>query len=327
MVQVGWEKIRGDVFRQPEFGQILAVVTGIGAQVTLGTLVFLLEIVCFFSNQVMRPLTMTIGLVSLAASGVANGFMTARFLKFFKSGEWKDAACLSVVMFPSYMFILFVANDFVEIASGSSDAVPLARGIGWSLAWLALDVPLSTYGAYKGFTMRLNFEADVAAVKGSEPKKMPLYLRGYVACPIASLAIFMLVIVELNSLMDSFWGGMYLYALFGFLFIVFICLVCVTAMLSIVQTYWLLCNQNFNWWWRAYLTGALSGVWFFAYALYYLFVREDYSLLSSDIVYILHMLAASACFGSMCGAISLFASYKFVERIYTKTNRGSFVSM
>ena len=108
---------------------------------------------------------MTIGLISLAISGIANGFMTARMLRFFRSGEWKDAACLSVIMFPSYMFILFAANDFVELASGSSEAIPISKGIGWALAWLALDVPVSIYGAYKGFKMKLDFQPDSSTIK------------------------------------------------------------------------------------------------------------------------------------------------------------------
>ncbi len=61
------------------------------------------------------------------------------------------------------------------------------------------------------------------------------------------------------------------------------------------------------------------------YSIYYMVAYEDMSFFGSDFIYFLTMTMVSSCFGLMCSAISVLASYTFVERIYQSTNKGSFV--
>ena len=60
------------------------------------------------------------------------------------------------------------------------------------------------------------------------------------------------------------------------------------------------------------------------YSWYYLFMSEDYSFLSGDFIYFVTMTLISACFGFMCGSISILSSYFFVERIYNASSKGDF---
>lgn len=54
------------------------------------------------------------------------------------------------------------------------------------------------------------------------------------------------------------------------------------------------------------------------FSIYYLYHYTEYTVggTLSELFYCVQMVFTSFCFGSMCGSVSLLASYLFVERIY-----------
>ena len=81
--------------------------------------------------------------------------------------------------------------------------------------------------------------------------------------------------------------------MFGFLAINYLLHIFVIGTLSIIQTYLTLSNQNYEWWWRAFLTGFSGCIYCFIYSMYYLITEMEIDLISSDLVYILYMLVVS----------------------------------
>jgi len=124
--------------------------------------------------------------------------------------------------------------------------------------------------------------------------------------------------------MQSIWRSFMIYGMFFFLFITLVIMGITIAALSIVVTYKSLCHQNYDWWWNSFCLGASGGVYMFLYSIYYLYINEEYNLLSGDFIYFLSMSLISSCFGMMCGSISLLSSYLFVERIYNTCSKGEF---
>jgi transmembrane 9 superfamily protein 2/4 len=59
------------------------------------------------------------------------------------------------------------------------------------------------------------------------------------------------------------------YYVFGFLFLVLLILVVTCAEISIVMAYFQLCSEDYNWWWRSFLTSGSSALYLFAYAIVY----------------------------------------------------------
>ena len=115
-----------------------------------------------------------------------------------------------------------------------------------------------------------------------------------------------------------------IYGMFFFLFITLVLMGITIAALSIVVTYKSLCHQNYDWWWNSFCLGASGGIYMFLYSIYYLYIIEEYNLLSGDFIYFLSMSLISSCFAMMCGSISILASYLFVERIYNTCSKGEF---
>ena len=65
------------------------------------------------------------------------------------------------------------------------------------------------------------------------------------------------------------------YYVFGFLLLVFLLLVVTCAEISIVLTYFQLCAEDYRWWWRSMLVPGASGVYLYAYCIFYYSVNLD----------------------------------------------------
>ena len=78
--------------------------------------------------------------------------------------------------------------------------------------------------------------------------------------------------MELFFIISSIWLEQYYYV-FGFALLVFIILIVSCAEISIVLTYFQLCGEDYNWWWRSALNSGSSALYLFAYSAYYFFTK------------------------------------------------------
>jgi transmembrane 9 superfamily protein 2/4 len=70
---------------------------------------------------------------------------------------------------------------------------------------------------------------------------------------------FAAVFVEMYFIFNSIWMGQYYYV-FGFLLLVFMILLITCADIAMVFCYFQLCAEDYNWWWRSFLTsGSTAG--------------------------------------------------------------------
>jgi len=61
----------------------LALATGVGAQITLGAFVFIVELTIFQAMPSARHIIFYVSIAFLAVCGYLNGFIAARTMKFF----------------------------------------------------------------------------------------------------------------------------------------------------------------------------------------------------------------------------------------------------
>merc|ERR1719409_1955238 len=99
--------------------------------------------------------------------------------------------------------------------------------------------------------------------------------------------------------MTSVWLQRFYYV-FGFLALVLLILLITCAEISIVLCYFQLCNEDYHWWWRSFLTAGSSGLYLFAYS----------------IIYFTYMLVFATLFFLITGTIGFFSCYWFVWTIY-----------
>ena len=298
--------------------------TGIGAQIALSVYLATILACIFYTTPIFRPLTFYGGVLLLALCGFLNGFMTSRMFKFFNlQWGWRTSALLTSLIFPCYVLLCCASGDIIESYMGSSAAVPFSEGLLHYLIWWAIDAPLAAYGAYRGNQAELSVEPEVGQIRKKIPA-MPWYLTRPAIVLIYGPIIFATVFFEFEYIMDSIWRSYMIYGMFLVLLGSLVMMGVTIAALSICITYKLLCHGNYDWWWHSFCLGVSGGLYMLAYSMYYMFFREEYKVLSEDILYYLIMTLICSCYGFMCGAISILASYLFVERIYNVSSKGQF---
>ena len=212
----------------------------------------------------------------------------------------------------------------MESAMGSSAAGAMNNGILHVFFWWVIDAPCAAFGAYRGYKVPLSIEPDFR----DEPRELPRgpwYLKRWAIMLLYGPLIFATIFYEFEVILDSVWRSFMVYTLFGILFTSMLLLAISVASLSIVVTYKGLCHQNYDWWWNSFCLGASGGLYMWLYSIYFMLQNEDLSLLGADLVYFCTMTMISSCFGVMCGAIAVLASYLFVERIYHASSKGQFM--
>ena len=87
----------------------------------------------------------------LAMGGFFNGYISSRMMKSFGSNEWKFSANASAILFPVYMFGIFLFVEIIEWFERSSSYVPFTTALGLTLIWVLVTIPMAYLGAYAGF--------------------------------------------------------------------------------------------------------------------------------------------------------------------------------
>ncbi|RYE82923.1 MAG: hypothetical protein EOO65_04750, partial [Methanosarcinales archaeon] len=99
---------------------------------------------------------------------------------------------------------------------------------------------------------------------------------------------------------------------FGFSFLVMVILVITCAEISIVTTYFQLCAEDYNWWWRSFLTSGSSALYLFLYSILYFATKLDITAPVSIMVYFGYMATASWGFFLASGCIGFLSTLFFV---------------
>jgi hypothetical protein len=111
---VAWKKLQGDVFRKPDFAVMLCTLIGMGVQVFIFTFILLI----FLTVGFIAPSTRLFGVLQTFAymvfGGGANGYVTARTMRFFGATEWRFAASVAAFCLPCYIAITLILVDFIE---------------------------------------------------------------------------------------------------------------------------------------------------------------------------------------------------------------------
>jgi len=80
------------------------------------------------------------------------------------------------------------------------------------------------------------------------------------------------------------------------------------------------CNktrQDYRWWWKSFLVSGSSGLYIFAYGIYYYIVQLQFVRFTTIILYFGYMFLLSASVFLMTGTVGFLATYLFMKKIYS----------
>jgi len=180
--------------------------------------------------------------------------------------------------------------------------------------WLGVCVPLVFVGSYFGFKKdEIKHPVRVNNIPRQIPPQ-PWYLHPIPSVLVGGILPFGAVFIELFFIMSSIWLAQ-VYYVFGFLFLVLMILVVTCAEISIVMAYFQLCSEDYNWWWRSFLTSGSSALYLFGYSIVYFATKLDITLMTSTALYFGYMAMAAWVFFLLTGSIGFVATLYFITKV------------
>ncbi|XP_070680337.1 transmembrane 9 superfamily member 3-like isoform X2 [Malus domestica] len=314
--ETGWKYIHGDVFRFPKYKSLFAAALGSGTQLfTLTVFIFILALVGVFYPYNRGALFTALVVIYALTSGIA-GYTATSFYCQLEGSNWVRNLLLTGCLFCGPLFLTFCFLNTVAIAYTATAALPFGTIVVIVLIWTLVTSPLLVLGGIAGKNSKAEFQAPVRTTKyPREIPPLPWYRATIPQMAMAGFLPFSAIYIELYYIFASVWGHR-IYTIYSILFIVFIILLIVTAFITVALTYFQLAAEDHEWWWRSFLCGGSTGLFIYAYCLYYYYARSDMSGFMQTSFFFGYM--ACICYGFflMLGTVGFRAALLFVRHIY-----------
>jgi len=312
----GWKLVHGDVFRPPQISpMLLAVLAGSGAQLLAMATATLTFALLGFMSPANRGGLLTSLLLLFVFMGSVAGYSSARLYKLFGGKDWRRNTILTATLFPGVIFAMFSVLNVVAMVENSSTAVPFVWVLCLLVLWLGVSSPLVFVGSYFGFKKEaLEVPVRTNQIARHVPEQM-WYTHPLFSIALGGILPFGAVCIELFFIMSALWLHQ-IYYVFGFLMCVFFILVATCAEITIVMTYFQLCNEDYRWWWRSFLSSGSAAIYLFVYSIWYFESKLHIDAAVSTFIYFTYMGMISMAFFVMTGSIGFFSCLWFTRKIY-----------
>jgi|Transcript_1809 transmembrane 9 superfamily protein 2/4 len=313
--ETGWKLVHGDVFRKPRYSKALVASLGSGVQL-LGMAVVMLTFAALgFLSPAHRGGLLQSTLLLFTFMGIPGGYASARVFKLFGSEDWKMATLLTSMLYPGITFGIFFFLNLLIWGQASAGAVPFVTMFALLVLWFGISVPLVFLGAYLGYRQPA---IELPVRTNSMPREIPhqpWYMQPVMTALVGGILPFGAVFTELFFIMSSIWQHQ-LYYMFGFLVLVLIILIITCAEISICLTYFQLTAEDYNWWWRSFITSGASGIYMMLYSWLYFNTRLNIKKTISAMLYFGYMSIFSGAFALVTGSIGTISTFFFIKAIY-----------
>mmetsp|Transcript_3807 Transcript_3807/g.6263 ORF Transcript_3807/g.6263 Transcript_3807/m.6263 type:complete len:141 (+) Transcript_3807:125-547(+) len=133
----------------------------------------------------------------------------------------------------------------------------------------------------------------------------------------SGLLPFLTIYKEADYVFAGMWGYQ-IYTIFGILSFAFVLLIIVASFASMASLYFQLKREDHRWWWSTFINGGMSGLFIYAYSLYYFFERSEMSGVVQTSFFFGYMLVISLAFFLMLGSASFHFNLLFMKHIYSR---------
>ena len=312
----GWKQVSNDVFRPGKDIMLFCAVIGTGIQLFFMLFFCLFLSVIGFMKPEQRGNLLSLLILYYVIMGFPAGYTSSKFYRLLNGEQWLKASILTALLFPGVVFIGYSIINVILVMEKSSAAVNFLDIFSLLILWICCAFPLTLIGSFCGIKSKiLSIPCKVNPVPTYIPDK-PWYFKFKYTFWIAGLITFSTVFIEFIYLMASLWQHQ-IYFLATFLWIGSFLLITVSLEVAIILIYINLCNGDYIWWWKSFFFGGSSAVFVIIYSVYYFFFSMIITRLSSMVIYFGLMGLISLIVFLMCGAVSAFGTFAFLQKIYS----------
>jgi len=308
--EFGWKLVHADIFRPPSFSPLLlAVCCGTGAQLLCTTVVTIFFSAMGFLSPANRGALIMAQLLLYVLMGSIAGYVTARLYKTFKGKSWQKATAVAAFGFPGIAFVLFLIMNVVALSQGSSDAVPFLTMLVLLVLWFGISTPLVFAGAYFGYKQdAIEYPVNTSSIPRQIPDQ-PWFMGVSFTLIVGGILPCGACLVELHYILVSVWMDQY-YNNFGFLLLVFMILIITCAEITVLLCYFQLCDENYHWWWRSFITSGSTGLYVFLYSFVF-FKQLEANSFATYVLYFGYMGLSSLGLFLMTGFVGVTSCLLF----------------
>jgi transmembrane 9 superfamily protein 2/4 len=315
--EYGWKLVHADVFRPPQtMPTVFAAMVGSGVHLLVMTFVTLVFALLGFLSPANRGSLVTAFVLLFVFLSSFAGYASSRIYKMFRGTDFKRNTLVTAFLFPGVVFSIFLALNAAVAARGSTLALPVGYFFLLIFLWFGISVPLVFVGSYFGYkkpAIEHPVRTNIIA-RGVPPQ--PWYMHPALVIIFSGILPFGAVSVELFFIMTALWLHQFYY-IFGFLFLAVLILVATCAEMTIVMTYFQICNEDYRWWWRSFLCSGSCALYIFLYSIWYLAKELQIDEKVGMMLYFGHMTVFTFTFFLLTGAIGFYAAFWFNHRIYS----------
>jgi len=313
----GWKQVHGDVFRPPAYPLLFSSIIGTGYHLfTALFITIVLAIVSEFYTE--RGSLLSAAIFVYALTTPLNGFFGGGMYSRVGGKYWVKQVFVGALLFPLVVSAVALSINSVAIYYHASRAIPFTTMLAIVCICVFVILPLSLVGTIIGRSLK--GQADIPCRINVVPRPIPdkkWYLEPYAIAIAAGFLPFGSIFIEMYFIFTSFWAYK-IYYVYGFMLLVALILVIVTACVSIVSTYFLLNAEDYRWRWSSFCSGASVAFYVYLYAIYYFYFKTKMYGAFQLSFYFGYMGIFSVALGLLCGTVGYVSSASFVHKIYSR---------
>jgi transmembrane 9 superfamily protein 2/4 len=193
----------------------------------------------------------------------------------------------------------------------------LSEGLLITLLIVVVNLPMNFIGVIAGYKMKkMKTPTKISRVPRDLPEGLPWFLNFNLMSVISGVVPVFVIAFEIYQIMGCIRGSSYIYLIYWSFYVGFIVFLIVVAEISIMQTYLLICYEEYRWWWRCWLLGASTGFFSMLFLVNYFLLGLKATQFTTVIVYAVFCAIFSLSLSLMSGSIALMASLVFNLRIF-----------
>ena len=312
----GWKMLHADVFRTPRLVHVLTVLIGIGAQVTIATVLFLV-LIFLFGDFMGRSGVTVLAFLCYSLSAFFGSYFGAGLYRRWNGTHWIRQLIIIALLIPWAFSCTEVVLSGIAVAYGSQQVFK-PKSLVMLLLWYFFTVlPATVFGGIMGrnfFFVGPN-PTRVGLIRRTIPPT-PIYLTTPFVSLVISVLSFGSIFMEIHYILVAIYQYNMSHV-WSFSLIVTLLLFVVVACSTVVAVYLRLSFENYHWHWLSFIAPASIAFSVFAYCVYYFFWKTEMSGVLQTMYFFAYASILSCVVGTMCGFVGFASSAWFVRRIYT----------